>query len=232
MLRSRKTRREELLDAHMPDPIVDRADGVAPEHDALLADSVGLALLVVLETLTPAERLAYVLHDMFSVPFENIGAILDRSREAARQLASRGRRRIRGGDTVTDPDPVAHHEVVDDFLAAARDGDFDALVVVLDPDVVRRADMGDGIIVEIRGAADVARSALAFSQTGLVSRRALVNGVPGWVAQRDGAVFSIGALTVYNGRIATIDILADPARLARFDLTVLDTSVSIPFEPR
>ena len=195
MLRSRNTRREELLDAHLPDPIVDRADGVAPEHEALLADSVGLALLVVLETLTPAERLAYVLHDMFSVPFDEIGAILDRSPDAARQLASRGRRRIRGADTTPDPDPAAQQEVVEAFLAAARDGDFDALVAVLDPDVVRRADMGDGMIVEIRGADNVARSAMAVSQLGLVGRPALVNGAAGWVALLDGDVYSIGALT-------------------------------------
>src|SRR3712207_3720268 len=135
MLRSRKTRREEPLDAHfLPDPIVDRADDIDPEHEALLADSVGLALLVVLETLTPAERLAYVLHDMFSVPFDEIGAILDRSPEAARQLASRGRHRIRGADTTPDADPAAQREVVDAFLAAAREGDFDALIAVLYPD--------------------------------------------------------------------------------------------------
>jgi RNA polymerase sigma-70 factor (ECF subfamily) len=223
MLRSRNTRREELLDAHLPDPIVDRADGVAPEHQALLAESVGLALLVVLETLTPAERLAYVLHDMFSVPFEQIGAILDRSPDAARQLASRGRRRIRGADPIPDPDPAAQQEVVEAFLAAARDGDFDALVAVLDPDVVRRADMGDGLIVEIRGAENVARSAMAVSQRGLVARPALINGAAGWVALRNGDVFSIGALTVHKGRITTIDILADAARLARLDLTVLDS---------
>src|SRR5215208_1631222 len=137
MLRSRKTRGEEPLEAqHLPDPIVDRADGIDPEHEALLADSIGLALLVVLEALTPAERLAYVLHDMFSVPFEEIGAILERSPEAARQLASRGRRRIRGAETTPDADAAAHQEVVEAFLAAARDGDFDALVAVLDPDIV------------------------------------------------------------------------------------------------
>jgi RNA polymerase sigma factor (sigma-70 family) len=224
MLRARKTRREELLDAHLPDPIVDRVDGVAPEHEALLADSVGLALLVVLETLTPAERLAYVLHDMFSVPFDEIGVILDRSTDAARQLASRGRRRIRGADPIPDPDPATQQEVVQAFLAASRDGDFDALVAVLDPDVVRRADMGDGLIIEIRGAANVARSALAaVARLRGVARPALVNGAPGWVALLDGHLYSIGALTVHNGRITTIDILADPARLARLDLTRLDS---------
>src|SRR5215208_4927860 len=138
MLRSRKTRREESLDGRLPDPIVDRADGVDPEHEALLADSVGLALLVVLATLTPAERLAYVLHDMFSVPFDEIGAILHRSTDSARQLASRGRRRIRGADTTPDAHAAAQHEVVEAFLAAARDGDFDALLAELDPDIVLR----------------------------------------------------------------------------------------------
>src|ERR671937_147499 len=152
MLRSRRTRREEPLDAHLPDPIVDRADGIDPEHEALLADSVGLALLVVLETLTPAERLAYVLHDMFSVPFDEIAAMLDRSPESARQLASRGRRRIRSADASPDADPAAQREVLEAFLAAGRDGDFDALVAVLDPDVVRRVDDGSGTIDVLRGA--------------------------------------------------------------------------------
>jgi RNA polymerase sigma factor (sigma-70 family) len=219
LLRSRRTRREEPLDAHLPDPIVDRADGIDPEHQALLADSVGLALLVVLETLTPAERLAYVLHDMFSVPFDQIGAILDRSPEAARQLASRGRRRIRGADTTPDADPAAQQEVVDAFLAAARDGDFDALVAVLDPDIVRREDNGSGTLVEVRGAEHVARRAMAASRLGLDVRPALVNGAPGWVSLLDGAVFAVGALTVRKGRITAIDILLDPARLARLDLT-------------
>jgi RNA polymerase sigma factor (sigma-70 family) len=218
MLRSRKTRREEPLDAHLPDPIVDREDGIDPEHEALLADSVGLALLVVLETLTPAERLAYVLHDMFSVPFDEIGAILDRSPDAARQLASRGRRRIRAADTTPDADAAAQQEVVEAFLAAARDGDFDALVAVLDPDIVVREDWGSGTIVEVRGAENVARRAMAVSQLGLVARPALINGVAGWVSLLEGEVYAIGALTVQNGRITTMDILLDPARLARLDL--------------
>jgi RNA polymerase sigma-70 factor, ECF subfamily len=223
MLRSRKTRREEPLDAHLPDPIVDRADGIDPEHEALLADSVGLALLVVLETLTPAERLAYVLHDMFSVPFDEIGAILDRSPDAARQLASRGRRRIRGADTTPDADPAAQQEVIEAFLAAARDGDFDALVAVLDPDIVVREDTGSGTIVEVRGAENVARRAMAFSQLGLVARPARINGAAGWVSLLDGEVYAIGALTLQNGRITTMDILLDPARLARLDLTAFDS---------
>jgi RNA polymerase sigma factor (sigma-70 family) len=220
MLRSRKTRREEPLDAHLPDPIVDRADGIDPEHEALLADSVGLALLVVLETLTPTERLAYVLHDMFSVPFDEIGAILEHSPDAARQLASRGRRRIRAAETNPDADAAAQQEVVEAFLAAARDGDFDALVAVLDPDIVERVDTGNGIIAEVRGADNVARRAMAVSQRdGLVGRPALINGAAGWVSLLDGEVYAIAALTVQGGRIKTMDILLDPACLARLDLT-------------
>src|SRR5918999_1803653 len=223
MLRSRKTRGEEPLDAHLPDPIVDRADGIDPEHEALLADSVGLALLVVLETLTPAERLPYVLHDMFSVPFDEIGAILERSPDAARQLASRGRRRIRAADTTPDADAAAQQEVVEAFLAAARDGDFDALVAVLDPDIVLREDWGSGTIVEVRGAENVARRARAASQLGLVVRPALINGAAGWVSLLDAEVYAIAALTLRGGRITTMDILLDPARLARLDLTDFDS---------
>jgi RNA polymerase sigma factor (sigma-70 family) len=222
MLRARKRRREEPIDAHLPDPIVDPADGIDPEHEALLADSVGLALLVLLETLTPAERLAYVLHDLFSVPFDEIGAILDRSPDAARQLASRGRRRIRGADTTPAADAAARQEVVEAFLAAARDGDFDALVAVLDPDIVVREDTGSGTVVEVRGAENVARRAMVASQLGLVARPALVNGAAGWISLRDGDAFAIAALTLHNGRITTMDILLDPARLARLDLTAFD----------
>src|SRR5215211_7234179 len=227
MLRSRKTRREQPLEAHLPDPIVDRAEGIDPEHEALLADSVGLALLVVLETLTPAERLAYVLHDMFSVPFEEIGAILERSTEAARQLASRARRRIRAANTTPHAAEAAAHqqeEIVEAFLAAARDGDFEALLAVLDPDIVERVDTGSGTIVEVRGALNVARRAMAASQRdGLVGRPALINGAPSWVSVLDGELFAIGALTVHNGRITRMDILLDPARLARLDLTAFDS---------
>lgn len=224
MLRSRKSRREEpLLDAqHLPDPIVDRADGIDPEHEALLSDSVGLALLIVLETLTPPERLAYVLHDMFSVPFDEIGAILERSPDAARQLASRARRRIRTAHTTPHAAEAAAHqqeEVVEAFLAAARDGDFDALVAVLDPDIVLREEWGRGTIVEVRGALNVARRAKAASQRdGLVARAALINGAVGWVSVLDGELYAIAALTVQGGRITTMDILLDPARLARLDL--------------
>jgi RNA polymerase sigma factor (sigma-70 family) len=223
MLRSRKTRREEPFDAHLPDPIVDRADGVDPAHEALLADSVGLALLVVLETLTPAERLAYVLHDMFSVPFDDIGAILERSPDAARQLASRGRRRIRGAQTTPATDAAAQQEVVEAFLAAARDGDFDALLAVLDPDVVVREDSGSGTIAEIRGAENVARRAKSVSQLGLVARPALVNGGAGWVSLLDGEVYAIAGITVQRGRITSMEILMDPTRLAELDLPALDS---------
>jgi RNA polymerase sigma factor (sigma-70 family) len=223
MLRSRKRRGEQPLEAHLPDPIVDRAEGIDPEHEALLSDSVGLALLVVLETLTPAERLAYVLHDMFSVPFEEIGAILERSPEAARQLASRARRRIRSAHTTPHHAEAGAHqeeEVVEAFLAAARNGDFDALLAVLDPDIVERVDTGSGTIVEVRGALNVARRAMAASQRdGLVGRLALINGAAGWVSVLDAELYAIGALTVHNGRITTMDILLDPARLARLDPT-------------
>jgi RNA polymerase sigma factor (sigma-70 family) len=226
MLRSRKTRGEQPLEAHLPDPIVDRAEGIDPEHEALLADSLGLALFVVLETLRPAERLAYVLHDMFSVPFDQIGAILKRSPQAARQLASRARRRIRAAHTtphVADA-PAHQEEVVEAFLTAARDGDFDALLAVLDPDIVERVDTGSGTIVEVRGAQNVARRAMAASQRdGLVGRRALINGAAGWVSVLDGELFAIAALTVHNGRITTMDVLLDPARLAPLDLTLFDS---------
>ena len=225
MLRSRNLRREEPLGVRVPDPIVDRADGTDPEHEALLADSVGLALLVVLETLSPAERLAFVLHDMFAVPFDQIAPIVDRSPEAARQLASRARRRVQGENTVPDADLETQREVLDAFLAAARDGDFEALVAVLDPDVVLRADLGPlptGGSREVRGAEAVAGQALTYSRIGLVVRPALVNGVVGAVSTLDGELFSVGAFTVRGGRITEIDFLADPARLRRLDLTVLD----------
>jgi RNA polymerase sigma factor (sigma-70 family) len=225
MLRSRKTRREEPLDG-LPDPIVDRLDRIDPEHEALLADSVGLALLVVLETLTPPERLAYVLHDMFAVPFEQIGVVLDRSPDAARQLASRARRRIRGARPTLDADATAQQEVVDAFIAAARHGDFDALVAVLDPNVVERIDFGTGSLLEVRGAENVATRAMSVSQRGVVVRRALVNGAPGWVALLDDEVFAIVGLTVEKGRITTMDIVADRARLAQLDLSAIGQSSS------
>jgi RNA polymerase sigma-70 factor, ECF subfamily len=222
MLRSRRTKREEPLAVHLPEPIIDRADGTDPEHEALLADSVGLALFVVLETLSPAERLAFVLHDMFGVPFDEIAPIVDRSPEAARQLASRARRRVQGEHRVPDADLDAQREVVDAFMAAAHDGDFDALLAVLDPDVVLRVDFGPvGGSREVRGAAAVAGQARTYSQLGLVVHRALVNGQPGAVSILDGEVFSVGALTVRGGKIVEFDILADPERLRQLDLTFL-----------
>jgi RNA polymerase sigma factor (sigma-70 family) len=223
MLRSRNLRREEPLGVHLPDPIVDRADGTDPEHEALLADSVGLALLVVLETLSPAERLAFVLHDMFAVPFEEIARIVDRSPSAARQLASRARRRVQGTAAVPDADLRTQWEVVDAFLAAARAGDFDALVAVLDPDVVLRADAGlAGRSREVRGAERVAGQALTWSRVDQTMQRALINGAAGLVSTRNGQPFSVGAVTVRGGRIVAIDILADPTRLHQLDLTILD----------
>jgi RNA polymerase sigma factor (sigma-70 family) len=222
MLRSRNTRREEPLGVRVPEPIVDRADGLDPEHEALLADSVGLALLVVLETLSPPERLAFVLHDMFSVPFDEIGRIVDRSPDAARQLASRARRRVRGGYPETDADLATQKRVVEAFLTAAREGDFEALVSVLHPDVVLRADLGPGASREVRGAEQVARGAIFFSSHGLDVRPALVNGVYGAVSMRDGEPFSVGAMTIRGGLVVEFDILADPERLQRVDLTMLD----------
>src|ERR671930_490108 len=223
MLRSRKARHEEPLRL-LPDPLVDRVDAMDPEHEVLLADSVGLALLVVLETLSPPERLAFVLHDIFAVPFDEIAPIVDRSPEAARQLASRARRRVRAEGTVPDADLETQREVVDAFVAASREGDFDRLVALLDPDVVLRADLGPAAAQksrEIRGAEAVARGAVTFSRLGLSMRRALINGVPGGVSMREGRPFSVGAFIVRGGKIVEMDFLADPERLARLDLTIL-----------
>ena len=224
MLRSRESRREEPLGPHIPEPIVDSKDGTVPEHEALLADSVGLALLVVLETLSPPERLAFVLHDVFAVPFDEIAPIVDRSPEATRQLASRARRQVRGAPE-PDPDRDRQREVVDAFLAAAREGDFDTLVAVLDPDVVLRADSGAlraPASREVHGAEAVARQALGFARLDLDYEPALVNGAAGMVAMREGVPFSVMGCTVRDGRIAEIDILADPERLRELDLTLLE----------
>jgi RNA polymerase sigma factor (sigma-70 family) len=224
MLRSRRTHPEEPLDVRMPEPIVDRADGTDPEHEALLADSVGLALLVVLETLNPAERLAFVLHDMFAVPFDEIAPIVDRSPEAARQLASRARRRVQGEPAIPDADLDTQREVLDAFLAAAREGDFEALVAVLDPDVVLRAEGGAGAPASriVRGAANVARGALAFSRLDIDVRPALINGAIGTVTFREGQPFAIAGFTIRNRRVVEMDIFADPERLSRLDLVILD----------
>jgi RNA polymerase sigma factor (sigma-70 family) len=226
MLRSRVIRRAQPLSPHLPDPIVDPADGVDPEHEAMLADSVGLAMLVVLETLTPPERLAFVLHDMFGVPFEEIATLLERSPQAARQLASRARRRVRAQPTTPDVDVSGQREVVNAFLAAAREGDFDALVATLDADVVLRADGGAALAAvsaEVHGALNVARRAIMWSRVDLTMHPALVNGAAGMVATRNGVVFSIASVIVRNGKIAEMDFLADPERLARFDVTILDS---------
>ncbi|MFF5264441.1 sigma-70 family RNA polymerase sigma factor [Actinomadura viridis] len=224
MLRSRTARREAPLEPRMPDPVVDPANGTDPEHEALVADSVGLALLVVLQSLNPAERLAFVLHDMFAVPYEEIAPIVGRTPAAARQLASRARRRVQGAAPVPDPDLARQREVVDAFKAAARRGDFEALVAVLDPDVVLRADRGavTAGLEELRGAEVVAGQAVAFRGHSLDARPALVNGAAGMVRLVDGRPLSVMCFTIVDGRIAAIDILADPDRLARLDLAVLD----------
>jgi len=223
MLRSRRTRREEPFEPHVPDPVVQSAETAAPEEEAVLADSVGLALLVVLETLAPPERLAFVLHDMFAVPFDEIAQMLDRSPDAARRLASRARRRVHGV-TVPDVDAARRREVVNAFFTAARSGDFDVLVSVLHPDVVLRSDGGAArpyASAVVRGAAEVAGRAITFSQPGARLHPVLVNGDPGVVAVLDGELLSVMAFTVANGRVVAIDVLADPDRLARLDLPVL-----------
>jgi RNA polymerase sigma-70 factor (ECF subfamily) len=225
MLRSRRSRREESLDTHLPDPIVSRDEEADPEHEALLADSVGLALLVVLETLTPAERLAFVLHDMFAVPFDEIAPIVDRSPAAARQLASRARRRVQGAAPEPDTDLDRQREVVDAFLAASRGGDFEALVAVLDPDIVLRADGGTlrpGATTELRGARAVAGQARRYAALARFARPALVNGAPGAVVAPGGRPYAVIGFTVRGGRIVEMDILADPERLRELDLAVLD----------
>ena len=225
ILRSRESRREDPLDVHVPDPIISHESGVDPEHEALLADSVGLALLVVLETLTPAERLAFVLHDMFAVPFEEIGLMIERSPAAARQLASRARRRVQGQAPTPDPDLARQRDVVDAFFAAARDGDFDTLVAVLHPDVVLRSDGGLARArhtVAIAGARVVAAQALTFGRLAPFVRPALINGAAGVVVAANGRPLSVMAFTVTDGKIVAIDVLADPERLDELDLGAFD----------
>ncbi|MDA0567337.1 RNA polymerase sigma factor SigJ [Streptomonospora sp. S1-112] len=226
MLRSRRTRREDPLDARLPDPVVSD-DGADPAHQAVLADSVGLALLVVLESLKPAERLAFVLHDLFGMPFEQIAPIMDRTPVAARKLASRARRRVQGAAPTPDPDPAAQRRVVDAFLAAARGGDLTALLAVLDPDVTLRADTGKALpggMRVLRGAQAVAGQLATFQRMATVSttRPALVNGAAGLVNTIDGTLISVMGFTVADGRILEIDILSDPDRLARLDLAGLE----------
>src|SRR6266571_3125862 len=222
MLRSRESRHEEPLDEHVPDPIVSREDGMDPEHEALLADSVGLALLVVLNTLNPAERLAFVLHDLFAVPFDEIAPIVGRSPTEARQLASRARRRVQGAATVPDVDLTRQREVVDAFLAASRGGNFDALLAVLDPDVVLRADyaaMYMGTSEEVRGAAAVAKQ---FSGRARFAQPALVNGAVGLVWAPRGRPHVVFGFTITHGKIVEIDLVADPEHLRQLDLAVLN----------
>jgi RNA polymerase sigma-70 factor (ECF subfamily) len=225
MLRTRAALREEPLGVYMPEPIVSRDDGADPEHEALLVDAVGLALLVVLETLTPAERLAFVLHDMFAVPFDEIAPMVGRSPTAARQLASRARRQVQGAATVPDADLPSQRRAVDAFFAAAREGNFDALVAVLHPDVVLRSDGGvlrPGASAVVHGARAVAERALTFAQLSPFVRPALVNGAAGVVVAPHGRPVSVMGFTVTGGRIVAIDTLADPARLRQLDLAVLD----------
>ena len=221
MLRSRRARREQLSDFHVPDPVVTLREGVDPEQEALLADSVGLALLVVLDALSPAERLAFVLHDVFAVPFADIAMALDRSEAAAQQLASRARRRVQGAPE-PDPDLVRQREVVDAFFAASRDGDFDALVAVLAPEVELRIDAGLGkeASLVLRGAEAVAGHTATYAKLYPFVRRAIVNGAAGAIVVPDGRLFSVMAFTVTNGKITQIDALVDPERLAQLDLTL------------
>ncbi len=239
MLRSRATRREDSLDVHMPDPIVTRV-GDDPAEQAVLADSVGIALLVVLDTLPPAERLAFVLHDVFAVPFEQIGPILDRTPAAAKQLASRARHRLRAapahpgataadGDLASVPPPggadlARQWTVVDAFLAASREGDFEGLLAILDPDIVLRADAGQGPLgpsVLIRGPRAVMAQAQRFASLHRFALRVLVNGAPGFLVVKDGEALAVIAATVRNGKIAEMDILSDPVRLRQLDLAGL-----------
>jgi len=221
MLRSRVSRREEPMAAQLPEPIVSPVDGVDPQQQVILADSIGLALYVVLETLTPPERLAFVLHDMFAVPFDDIAPIVGRTPAATRKLASRARSRIELAP-VPDPDLDNQREVVDAFLAASRNGDFEALVAVLDPDVVLRVDAAGGVSTLVRGAGEVARRALDCSQFAPYLHRVLVNGAMGVAAAPKGKVFSLTGFTVSGGKIVAMDILADPERLSRVDLTGVD----------
>jgi RNA polymerase sigma-70 factor, ECF subfamily len=225
MLRSRKARREDSLDVRLPDPILTSIDGgLDPEQEAVLAESVGLALLVVLDTLSPAERLAFVLHDMFAVPFAEIAPIVGRSVDATKMLASRARTRIRGRAAIPDVDLARQREVVNAYIAAAREGDFDALVQVLDPEVVLRADggAGRGPSRYLRGAQAVASSAMSFRHLAAYGHHVLVNGGPGALTIRDGVPISLLGFTVVGDRIVEIDVLSDPERLRALDFTFLD----------
>jgi RNA polymerase sigma-70 factor (ECF subfamily) len=225
MLRSRTTRREEALGVHLPDPVISPPGVLQPDEEAVLADSVGLALLVVLDTLSPAERLAFVLHDLFQLPFEEIAPMVGRSPTAARQLASRARRRVKGADIpAPDPDLARQRDVVDAFFLAARGGDLDALVALLDPDVVLRADFGarrPAASRVVRGAAAVARQAVLGALPGADLHPALVNGAAGAVVTVGGRPFAVLGFTVAEGRILEIDAIADPERVRRVAAAVL-----------
>jgi RNA polymerase sigma-70 factor (ECF subfamily) len=228
MLRSRKARREDSVGAHVPDPIVTPDGGLDPEHQALLANAVGIALIVVLETLEPAERLAFVLHDMFAVPFDEIADIVGRSPTATRQLASRARRRVQDAAPTPDVDLARQREVVNAFLAASRRGDVEALLAVLDPDVVLRGDRGPGDPAAsriVRGAKDVSKGVVFGARRAgeaRIERPVLINGAAGILVLADGQPFSVVAFTVRAGRIVEINVLADPERLRQLDLTLLD----------
>jgi RNA polymerase sigma-70 factor, ECF subfamily len=222
MLRSRQSRREEPFTPDAPEPVATGTRGSSPEQEALLADSVGLALLVVLDRLTPAERLAFVLHDMFAMPFEEIAPIVGRSAEAARQLASRARRRVRGGGA-PDPDLVRQREVVEAFIAALRGGDFEGLLAVLDPDLVVRADMtAASPPTEIRGAAVWAKGAVAYGHMARLTRPALVNGAIGVVVAPQGRLVRALRFTIANGKITEIEVIGNPARLGELDVSIVD----------
>ena len=223
MLRSRRSRREEPMTPDAPEPPATGTRGSSPEQEALLADSVGLALLVVLDRLTPAERLAFVLHDMFAVPFEEIAPIVGRSAEAARQLASRARRRVRGG-AAPDPDLVRQREVVGAFISALRAGDFEGLLAILDPDLVVRADMaaGSGAPTEIRGAAVWAKGAIAYRHLVQLTQPALVNGAIGVVVAPRGRLVRALRFTIANGKITEIEVIGNPVRLGELDVSIVD----------
>jgi RNA polymerase sigma-70 factor (ECF subfamily) len=223
MLRSRKSKREEPLEAHAQHTIADRKDGIDPEQEALLADSVGLALLVVLETLAPAERLAFVLHDMFELSFDEIAPILGRSSTAARQLASRARRRIHGAEIAHNPDLTRQREVVDAFLAAARGGNFEALLNVLDPNVVLRSDpivLPPGAPTEVRGAEAIATRAAKGGAR--AAQPALVNGAVGVIVAPRGRLLMVIRFTIKDGKIVEMEAVADPERLRHLDLAILN----------
>jgi RNA polymerase sigma factor (sigma-70 family) len=224
MLRSRKSRREEPFAPQAPEPIATGPSGSSPEHEAVLADSVGLALLVVLDRLTPAERLAFVLHDMFAVSFEEIALIVGRSAEATRQLASRARRRVRGGAGASEPDLVRQREVVDAFLTALRGGDFEGLLAVLDPGLVVRTDLTapSGAPAEVRGAAVWAKQAVAFGHLARLVRPALVNGAIGVVMAPRGRLSRALTFKIANGKITEIEVIGDPARLGELDVSTVD----------